>query len=233
MSIYAEHGTTGDARGLDSVHFQEVEMHNHARVLALFALALALLAVAGCAAPTATAVPTTPATQVPTSAPAQPQATATTSAASAPTAAPTRAATAAPGAATAVAATETVEPTEEPMQPSNPGGPGPAVTLTGNATNGATVYTANCQSCHGPQGKGGVANPGSADGMIPPLNPVDETMKGSGPKTFATSLDLFIEHGSTPEGPSPALKMPAWGDTKALTPQQIADVIAYIMSLNQ
>ena len=26
--------------------------------------------------------------------------------------------------------------------------------------------------------------------------------------------------------------MPAWGDTKKLTPQQIADVIAYVMSLN-
>ena len=47
-----------------------------------------------------------------------------------------------------------------------------------------------------------------------------------------TNLDLFLEHGSTPEGPNPKETMPAWGDTKKLTPQQIADVIAYVMSLN-
>jgi mono/diheme cytochrome c family protein len=44
---------------------------------------------------------------------------------------------------------------------------------------------------------------------------------------------LFIEHGSTPEGDNPAKSMPAWGDNNTLTPQQIADVIAYIMSLNK
>lgn len=50
---------------------------------------------------------------------------------------------------------------------------------------------------------------------------------------FASTLDLSIEQGSTPDGPNPALKLPAWGDSKALAPQQIADVIAYVMSLNQ
>ncbi|MCL4486963.1 MAG: c-type cytochrome [Chloroflexi bacterium] len=138
-----------------------------------------------------------------------------------------------PGTETVVAGTETVEATEEPARPSNPGGPGAAVNLTGNATAGAQVYTASCAVCHGPQGKGGVQNPGSADGTVPPLNPIDPTIKSTNPKTFATNVDLFVEHGSRPEGANPSLTMPAWGDTKALTPQQIADVIAYIISLNQ
>jgi hypothetical protein len=51
-------------------------------------------------------------------------------------------------------------------------------------------------------------------------------------KVFAYNLDLFIQHGSTPAGDKPVLKMAAWGDSGTLTQQQIADVIAYIMSLN-
>ncbi len=117
-------------------------------------------------------------------------------------------------------------------RPSNPGGPGQAVNLTGNATTGAQIFKDNCARCHGDQGKAGIANPGSSDGTVPDLNPIDPTLISSNPKTYATNLDLFIEHGSTPAGSSPALSMPAWGDTKTLQPQQIADVIAYIMSLN-
>jgi mono/diheme cytochrome c family protein len=79
---------------------------------------------------------------------------------------------------------------------------------------------------------GGVANPGSTDGTVPPLNPIDGTLIDPDPKVYATNLDLFLEHGSTPEGPSPKQTMPAWGDDKKLTAQQIADVIAYLISLN-
>jgi mono/diheme cytochrome c family protein len=49
---------------------------------------------------------------------------------------------------------------------------------------------------------------------------------------FATNIDLFVEHGSVPEGPSPLIMMPPFGDSDLLTDQQIADVIAYIMDLN-
>ena len=120
----------------------------------------------------------------------------------------------------------------ESARPSNPGGPGAALGLTGDPQRGAQVFV-NCVPCHGNQGKGGVANPGSADGTVPPLNPIDSTIADKDPKVFAYNVDLFVEHGSTPDGPSPALKMIAWGDTKALTAQQIADVIAYVISLNQ
>ncbi|HEX7976039.1 MAG TPA: cytochrome c, partial [Anaerolineales bacterium] len=116
---------------------------------------------------------------------------------------------------------------------SNPGGPGQAVSLTGDATAGQQVFATTCTPCHGDQGKGGVQNPGSTDGTIPPLNPIDPGMVSPDQKTYATNLDLFIEHGSTPAGTKPAQSMPAFGDQKILTPQQIADVIAYVISLNK
>ena len=118
-------------------------------------------------------------------------------------------------------------------RPSNPGGPGPAVDLTGNANHGKQIYVANCQFCHGVEGKGGLPNPGTTDETVPPLNPIDPTLVNPDYKTFATNLDLFLEHGSVAEGFEPTRSMPAWGDRGALTPQQIADVIAYIVSLNK
>jgi mono/diheme cytochrome c family protein len=121
---------------------------------------------------------------------------------------------------------------EEVAKPSNPGGPGQAVSLTGDATAGAQVYVDKCKECHGDQGKGGVANPGGVEN-VPELNPIDSTMVSSDAKTFATNIDLFIEHGSTPEGDNPAKVMKAYGDQNLLTPQQIADVIAYVISLNK
>ncbi len=121
----------------------------------------------------------------------------------------------------------------EPAKPSNPGGPGEAVNLTGDAANGKVVFEANCVACHGAEGKVGVANPGSLDETVPSLNPIDETMKSSDAKTFVTNIDLFIEHGSTPEGDSPTLSMLKFGDDNLLKPQEIADVIAYVVSLNK
>jgi mono/diheme cytochrome c family protein len=118
-------------------------------------------------------------------------------------------------------------------RPSNPGGPGAAIGLTGDAASGQQIFATNCQTCHSAEGKGGIANPGSSDGTVPALNPIDPTLKDSDLKTFAANLDLFIEHGSTPEGNNPTFSMPPWGDKKALNPQQIADVIAYVISLNK
>jgi mono/diheme cytochrome c family protein len=122
--------------------------------------------------------------------------------------------------------------TTEIARPSNPGGPGAALNLTGNVASGEKIFVDNCQKCHGPQGTGGVENPGSDDGTIPPINPIDETMVSADPKEFAYNIDLFVEHGSKPSGPNPRQSMPAWGDQQKLTPQQIADVISYVMSLN-
>ena len=118
-------------------------------------------------------------------------------------------------------------------RPSNPGGPGQAISLTGDANSGKDIFANNCAVCHNAEGKGGNPNPGSTRGTIPALNPIDPALKSSDYKTFATNLDLFIEHGSTPQGTSPAFSMPKWGDLGLLQPQQIADVIAYVISLNK
>jgi mono/diheme cytochrome c family protein len=117
--------------------------------------------------------------------------------------------------------------------PSNPGGPGKAIELKGDPKKGAEVFKANCMVCHNAEGKGGIANPGSIDGTVPPLNPIDPTLYSKDYREFAQNIDLFIEHGSTPAGKGPAFKMTAFGDLRVLTPQQIADVIAYVIGLNK
>jgi len=128
----------------------------------------------------------------------------------------------------------TATPEEEVVpEPSNPGPPGEAVNLRGDLKAGEVVFNAECATCHSPAGKGGVPNPGSDDGTVPPLNPIDPLLTDPDYKTFATNIDLFIQHGSVPEGPAPYRTMPGWGDRKAITQQQIADVIAYIISLNK
>ena len=124
-------------------------------------------------------------------------------------------------------------PTEEPARPSNPGGPGNAVNLTGNADRGQVAFGQYCATCHGPQGRAGRPNPDSDDGAVPGINPIDPTILSSDPKTFATNIDLFIEHGSVPAGTKPQIMMPPFGDNKLLTDQQIADLIAYVMALNR
>jgi mono/diheme cytochrome c family protein len=139
---------------------------------------------------------------------------------------PTAAPTSVPAAATSGASTEDV------ARPSNPGGPGPALQLTGDPIAGKQIFVDNCQKCHGENGTGGVENPGSDDGTIPPLNPIDDTMVSTDLKVFAYNIDLFVEHGSDAAGTNVKEKMPAWGDEKKLTPQQIADVISYVISLN-
>lgn len=126
------------------------------------------------------------------------------------------------------------EPAEaEIARPSNPGDAGEAVNLTGDPAAGEKVYLDNCLMCHGPEGKDEVLNPGTGDLKVPPLNPIDDTLISSDYKTYAYNLDLFMQNGSTPEGPNPSRLMPDWGAKNALTQQQIADVIAYIISLNK
>ncbi len=134
--------------------------------------------------------------------------------------------------------TANANPTEEltgveVARPNNPGGPGEAINLIGDPKNGEQIFVDDCQVCHGQDGKEGVLNPGSNDGMVPNLNPIDPTLVGPDHKTFAYNLDLFLQDGSIPAGNTPVKEMPAWGDSKVLTQQQIADVIAYIISLNQ
>ena len=112
---------------------------------------------------------------------------------------------------------------------------GAAATIHGSAAQGQIVFAQNCQACHNADGKGGLANPGSDDGTVPPLNPIDPGFKATAkgdPAVFAREIDLFIQHGSRPSGSNPTLSMIPWGDQNKLTQQQIADVEAYVMQLN-
>lgn len=114
-------------------------------------------------------------------------------------------------------------------RPSNPGTPGEALNLKGDPESGEKTFALYCSSCHGEEGRSGLQNPGSADGFVPSLNPIDPDMKGP---EFAANLDVFIEHGSTPKGSGAAIVMPAFGAQGIFSQQQIADVIAYLIRLN-
>jgi mono/diheme cytochrome c family protein len=120
-----------------------------------------------------------------------------------------------------------------PVRPSEPGATGPAATLIGDVTRGRALFGKYCATCHGPQGVMGLPNPGSNSGVVPALNPIHPTIANVDAKIFANNLDVFIEHGSAPAGKNPSLRMPAFGDGKLLNTQQIADVIAYVISLNK
>jgi ubiquinol-cytochrome c reductase cytochrome b subunit len=117
-----------------------------------------------------------------------------------------------------------------------PAGPSVASVTVGGAEHGRTIFVSYCQSCHGQLGKGGVDNPNSADGTVPEINPIDPEIKGRTIATFIAQMDPYLQNGSVPEskpeGADPKLKMPSFGLSHTLTQQQIADVEAYVMSLN-
>jgi mono/diheme cytochrome c family protein len=112
------------------------------------------------------------------------------------------------------------------------GPPAEAATITGRWKQGEGLFAKRCQSCHGPRGTGKVKNPGSDDGTVPPLNPIDAALASKTPSAFAANIDRYIQHGSIPDGPKPELFMPDWGDSRALSQEEIADVEAYVMRLN-
>jgi mono/diheme cytochrome c family protein len=123
-------------------------------------------------------------------------------------------------------------PTPEPARPSHEGVAGDAVKLTGNADRGQPLFGQYCAACHGPQGQLGTANPGTDDGYVPQLNPIDTTIVDPDQIVYRTNIDLFIEHGSVPGGDKPSILMPNFGDAKILTLQQVADLLAYVIRLN-
>jgi len=110
--------------------------------------------------------------------------------------------------------------------------PGKAAFIIGSAKHGEHLYEKYCASCHGPRGAGQVPNPGSTAGMVPTLKPIDPKLYNANPQFFAANIDLAIQNGSQPAGPHPALVMPAFGNNRALTQAEIADLEAYILDLN-
>ncbi|MFN2264431.1 MAG: cytochrome b N-terminal domain-containing protein [Anaerolineales bacterium] len=112
------------------------------------------------------------------------------------------------------------------------GPPGLAADVMGSAQHGSVLFSNECTSCHGNQGIGGVSNPGSDDGEVPSLNPIDSEFVDQNPQIFAENIDRIIQHGSIPSGPNPKLAMPAFGETNTLTQQEISDIEAYVLQIN-
>lgn len=83
----------------------------------------------------------------------------------------------------------------------------PIQALTPDLTNGKAVYTANCASCHGTDGKG---TGGSEKKNVASIAVSNE----------ASAIDQVVSGGDG---------MPAYD---SLTNQQVADVIGYLASLN-
>jgi quinol-cytochrome oxidoreductase complex cytochrome b subunit/mono/diheme cytochrome c family protein len=110
--------------------------------------------------------------------------------------------------------------------------PGKAVYIIGSAERGAELYKKNCSSCHGPGGVTNVPNPGSLAGKVPNLNPIERELYSPDARTFAERIDRYIQHGSVPAGPNPAIRMPVFGDNNTLTQQEISNIEAYVLSLN-
>jgi ubiquinol-cytochrome c reductase cytochrome b subunit len=131
-------------------------------------------------------------------------------------------------------------PTPESSIVSTPPVPGPSVASlqVGGAEHGSTLFVLYCVECHGAKGVKGVENPGSVDGEVPSLNPIDPAVKGKTTQEFVDGLDAFLQNGSVPGAATstpnaePRLKMPSLGNTYALTQPQIADLEAYLMRLN-
>jgi ubiquinol-cytochrome c reductase cytochrome b subunit len=133
-------------------------------------------------------------------------------------------------ASSAPAATGRAKAAAEPSE--DRGQPGRAAYIIGSAERGAEVFRKHCSACHGPEGITTVQNPGSNDGKVPNLNPIDRDDYSSEAQAFAEIVDRYIQHGSVPAGPKPAIRMPVFGDTSVLTQQEIANVEAYILKLN-
>ncbi len=86
-----------------------------------------------------------------------------------------------------------------------------------------------CSMCHGPEGKGGFANPNAeTDGKVPSIVYVAEGYKPS-------EVAQVIRAGrprvgrADPKGAVPPYRMPGWGDR--LSEQEIDDLVSYLMSL--
>jgi mono/diheme cytochrome c family protein len=110
--------------------------------------------------------------------------------------------------------------------------PSLVVKMIGDSKHGAVLFDLDCAKCHGKAGVGHVPNPGSQAGVVTALAPIPRELLNDDPVVFAANIDLFIQHGATPPGPAPTLRMPAFGATHSLTDPEIANIEAYVLSLN-
>lgn len=119
-----------------------------------------------------------------------------------------------------------------PAPREEPGGPGAAAFIIGNAARGGELFAQDCSGCHGPRGTRGVVNPGSEDGTVPTLDPIDRQIFDARAEAFAERIDQVLQHGSVPRGAHPIFRMPAFGDSRSLTQPALANLEAYIEAIN-
>ena len=112
------------------------------------------------------------------------------------------------------------------------GAPGEAASIIGNVVVGQKLYTVNCATCHGIIGVKGETNYGSRIDHVPSLDPVNRALFSKSPDQFAENIDRFIQHGSVKAVPPASLTMFDYGDSYTLTQPQIANIEAYILSIN-
>lgn len=86
----------------------------------------------------------------------------------------------------------------------------------GDVIAGQGIFAQRCVNCHGQAGGGGRSFA---------LAPARDSLKGSSQADFIENMTNIITHGKG--------RMPAWGDTGRLNSEQISNVVAYIISLNE
>ncbi len=102
--------------------------------------------------------------------------------------------------------------------------PSPSVSLPGDPAQGATVFAANCTSCHGVSLEGGI-------GAV--LNPIDK-LPGVPNSLDPNFLIDVITNGRVPQTGDPkSIPMPAKGGNAKLTDQDMKNLAAYIIQQNQ
>ena len=101
--------------------------------------------------------------------------------------------------------------------------------IIGDREHGAILFHQSCIMCHGPHGNPKTLGFNAPKG-VPSLNPIDPDVFNADPQAFVNRIDQFIQKGvpNTEGGPN----MPNFGESHALTQAQIADLEAYVLSLN-
>jgi disulfide bond formation protein DsbB len=112
-----------------------------------------------------------------------------------------------------------------PVEPTRAMTPGAEkyISLTGDATNGKTKFTGTCSACHGPDGKG-IAGLGK-----------DLTTSPFAIGLADAELINFVATGrdATDVLNTTGIQMPPKGGNPALTEQDLADIVAYLRTLEK
>ncbi|MBF0490106.1 MAG: cytochrome b N-terminal domain-containing protein [Candidatus Omnitrophica bacterium] len=119
---------------------------------------------------------------------------------------------------------------DQEKQTGSVSGLGEAVNIIGDREHGSVLFHQSCIMCHGPNGNN--KTPGFvAPKGVPALNPINSTVYNANASTFVQRIDVYLQHG-IPNTVAGGPNMPSFGDTHALTQAQIADLEAYVLSLN-